>query len=504
MGIYVMPTRVSAAEVSSIETSNVLYDLRVLYGGENYLGFNPETLYPNENTDKELSFKFLCAKPVGSSLYLYLYTYREDNLDVINGVFNISLSKQQKADGTFSEVFTDYVGRFINSSGYQGRFMKFCIDNLVNLQEDTRIYINSCYIQYKLSNGDITKSSVMTVRDELFFSPTEGEDFVYNYFKDDYVRITDGEVSLLLTQATREGSLTNVPTSFNEDFYYFFTTDKDIEELVEVQYDYTLVTYKADMTFAECDTMILSSNGSCYAGLSDGKKNGNFTYQASADKIEITDSMGCYNNRIEMGSYLEEVERPYFLWWNQKVCYQVNNIQNARDLSNLNTTGNEAFIEYVNNIQGNRVKNNKEKYHWLFKVHSGTRESVKYWQDMKWWYIFLSAGGTCYDHHSTSVCHEVKQTVITWLHFRTDNQEFSLNALDIPKDTTGLEVQNVPFETLSDLTIRKFREAIDKLQGTDGKDILNSLAVLLGLAMGILVIYVIGKVLVLYRTVKPK
>ena len=131
MGIYVTPMRVSAAEVSSIETSNVLYDLRVLYGGENYLGFNPETLYPNENTDKELSFKFLCAKPVGSSLYLYLYTYREDNLDVLNGVFNISLSKQQKSDGTFGEVFTDYVGRFINSSGYQGRFMKFCIDNIV-------------------------------------------------------------------------------------------------------------------------------------------------------------------------------------------------------------------------------------------------------------------------------------------------------------------------------------------------------------------------------------
>ena len=79
-----------------------------------------------------------------------------------------------------------------------------------------------------------------------------------------------------------------------------------------------------------------------------------------------------------------------------------------------------------------------------------------------------------------------------------------IDALDIPKDTTGLEVQNVPFETLSDLTIRKFKEAIDKIQDTSGKDIMNSLAVLLGLAMAILVIYVIGKFLALYRTIKPK
>ena len=79
-----------------------------------------------------------------------------------------------------------------------------------------------------------------------------------------------------------------------------------------------------------------------------------------------------------------------------------------------------------------------------------------------------------------------------------------IDALDIPKDTTGLEVQNVPFETLSDLTIRKFKEVIDKIQDTSGKDIMNSLAVLLGLAMAILVIYVIGKFLALYRTIKPK
>ena len=38
--------------------------------------------------------------------------------------------------------------------------------------------------------------------------------------------------------------------------------------------------------------------------------------------------------------------------------------------------------------------------------------------------------------------------MITWLKFRTNNVTFELNALDVPKDTTTIYKDNVPFDTL--------------------------------------------------------
>ena len=58
---------------ANIETTNVDYDLRYLYGGEkNYLNYDIWDLVPNVNNSKDTSFKFLCVKPVGNNLYLYL------------------------------------------------------------------------------------------------------------------------------------------------------------------------------------------------------------------------------------------------------------------------------------------------------------------------------------------------------------------------------------------------------------------------------------------------
>ncbi|MFA6829418.1 MAG: hypothetical protein WCR67_01745 [Bacilli bacterium] len=54
---------------------------------------------------------------------------------------------------------------------------------------------------------------------------------------------------------------------------------------------------------------------------------------------------------------------------------------------------------------------------------------------------------------SKTKCHEIKQSLITWMKFRTNNQDFEMNVLDIPKDTSSIYVQNVPFDTLGDLLI---------------------------------------------------
>lgn len=488
-----------AEEVSSIETTNVAYDLRVLYGGDDYLNFNPQTLYPNENKDKIIDFKFLCAKPLGSSLYLYLYHYEVNNADIQSANFSISFSKVQNSTGNFEEDFSVYTARYINSSGYQSRFIKFCIDNVLNVNDDTRFYIRDCVIDYKV-NGRYFQTPLYTVGDEMHLSPTESEDFVYEYFKDDYVRITDGEVNLLLVQNTRDGVISDLPTSYNEDFYYFFNTDKKIEELIEIQYDYTLVDYEADMLWAEKSHSRATDDGVCYAGLLSGINNNNSIFQRDALDVRIIKSEPYYNNTIKMGYKTVAVERPFFLWANQKIVYTVNNIQNTKDLSNLEGDENKPFKDFIVEVQEKRESNGKEQYSWCFKVHSSLRESIDWWTKQPWYYIFAGSP-VPYDFYSTSSCHEVKQTMITWLHFRTNEQEFMLNALDVPKDTTGLYVENVPFETFSDLTFRYFRNIIDSLSNGNVTKVLSAF---FGVIVIIFILWLILKFVEITRKNTPK
>lgn len=432
---------------ANIEATNVDYDLRYLFGGEkNYLKYNIWDLKPTSLDSKDTSFKFICAKPVGTNLYLYVYHNDNRNGDILSATFNISKSKVQNKDtGEFEESFTRYNARFINSYGYKERFMKFAIDNIISTTEDVRCFIDDCFITYQ--DTSTTKnyySNVYDVNDEFAFNVGSGSDFMYQYFKDDYVKITDGEVAMLLTQIDDGFHMIDMTSdkSYAEDFYYFFSTDRKIDELLEIQYDYTLISY--EHFEPKATRMISTQTGtdcyfSTYLGL---HKDANVTNE----KIEYK-----ANNRISKGTSSAEYTRPYFLWWNKEYTYQLENIQDCLDTSNLTGNENKGFKEFIENTQNNRVSNNKSKYQWTFRVDSLIRDcEIVNTRFIDWWDYFL---GPWVD--TKSYCHEVKQTMITWLKFRTHNHEFEFNVLDVPKDTTSIHIQNVPYETLGDVIVNK-------------------------------------------------
>lgn len=455
--------RESVENEPNIETTNVDYDLRYYYGKKNYLNYNIWNLLPTSSDSKDINFKFLFAKPVGTNLYLYLYHNDNRNSDILNATFSISKSKTLNSEThLFQENFALYNARFINSYGYKQRFIKFAIDNVINTSEDVRVFIDTCYITYQ--DVKTTKkyySNTYSVADEFVFGVNDNGDFMYDYFKDNYVKVLDGEVSLLLTQSTRNGIFENLPNAWNEDFYYFFTTNYDITDLQEVQYDYQYVTYDATMKWDDMAwTALPEKGGVAYNGLLNGTGY-NGKYQNAPKSINEINTQNFVNQRMEKSSYIVEVERPKFLWFNQKVQYKMSNIIDCLNLSSLEND--EQFVNlksFIEKVQNSRSAQGKSKYQWAFKVRSDFREINKWWNETEWWsWLILGLSGQ--SAWSETHCHEVKQALITWLRFRTDNQEFEFNVLDIPKDTSSIYLDEVPFKTLGDLIIEKAIEGFD-------------------------------------------
>ena len=341
-------------EGANIETTNVDYDLRYLFGGKDgYLKFDINTLKPTSNDSKDTNFRFICAKPVNETLYLYLYHVDNRNSEILSANFRISKSKTQNVEtGTFDEVFTNYNARFVNSYGYKQRFMKFAIDGLINLEDDVRIYIDSGYITYRdKSNGKSYYSSNYSIQDEFAFKPGNNEDFMYQYFKNDYVKIIDGEIGLLLT-APLDGE-----TKYNEDFYYFFSTDHEISDLIEIQYDYDFVTYKVKTELLEGANHYRYDN--CYLGLLEDEE----SYKKyNPLEVEILSQELIPNVLAKKNTVTEQVERPLFLWWTHKVNYKFESIQDCLDTKNLIGKEYEAFKEFIEDKQSERVNKNESKY----------------------------------------------------------------------------------------------------------------------------------------------
>ena len=448
---------------ANIETTNVDYDLRYLYGGEkNYLNYDIWDLVPNVNNSKDTSFKFLCAKPVGNNLYLYLYHNDNKNSDILSSTFKISKSKTQNKDtGLFEESYSLYNARFINSYGYKGRFMKFAIDNIINTSEDIRCYIDSGYITYLDSKTNKKYfSNEYIIQDEFAFNVGSSSDFIYEYLKNDYVKITDKEVSLMLLNKDTLYNYDDYYYTNYENFYCFFNTDKNIDELIEIQYDYQFLEYEVESLAVRAKTAPDSmpttypKMHNVYKGLyNDFDKTKNLNRE-----IYNFEDRGIYNiqnQKVTNTTTSYEVERPYFLWWKQNVKVSFDNLINCNEVMNNTSSEYKPLKDFVTNVNTKRSKNNKEQFKWGFKVTSSVREVTKGSIVGGWW------NGV---PHMFSTCHEVKQTMITWLKFRTNNQLFEFNCLDIPTDTSSIYLVDVPYDTLTDVVVDKVINGWDWLK----------------------------------------
>lgn len=472
----------SSSDQASIETTNVDYDLRYLYGGEeNYLNFNIWDLVPKSDETRDTSFKFLCAKPVGKNLYLYVYHNDNSNRDIVSANFTISDSKvQNESTGNFGENFTNKYGRFINSYGYKQRFMKFAVDDIIDLTSDNRFLISKCNITFK----DNSTTSDYIINDEFAFNNST-DDFMYEYFKDNYIKITDGEVSMLLTNKSSvvHGGFGERPYyEAYEDFYYFFNTDKQMDDLIEVQYDYELQSYEVEYYTPGADTDTQGRSyykaQHIYTGVYndyDSSKNRDREIYGFTDNF----SQVFFNQRVDKSTIAVNVTRPYFLWWNKDVQVNFDNILNCTKVDELSVDDNLKTL--IKDVNRKRSILNEQPYSWAFHVTQSLREMTDTKLVGALWDMF---GGTL---HAFCDCHEVKQTLITWLKFRTNNIEFEFNALDFPKDTTSVYINSVPFKTLGDEIIDNLVSFWDWLL----RSFCNTGNDLIGLLITILVILII-------------
>lgn len=476
------------ADDANIETTNVDYDLRYLYGGEKgYLNYNIWDLLPTENNSKDTSYKFLCAKPVGTNLYLYVYDVDNRNGDILNATFRISKSKTQNVEtGLFEEQFVTYSARFINSYGYKQRFMKFAIDNIVNLENDVRMFIDSGSITYQdTSTSKRYFKNLPNIENEFAFNVGGENDFIGEYFQNDYVKIVDGEVSLLITNKNTTSSKNDNFYIGYEDFYYFFNTDRKIDDLIEVQYDYQLQSYTVEYFTPGVDHPGMGGSYYQFQHIYTGLFN-----DFDKSKNDDREIYGFVDNGIEMfanqsvkkSTKVVDLERSSFLWWKKQVKVNFDNIINCLNIEDLTSDEYKTLKKFVTDVNNSRVQNNKTPYSWAFNLKQTLRQVTK--TEIKDT-GFLGLGGKI---HAYCDCHEVKQSLITWLKFRTNNVEFEFNVLDVPKDTTSVYLAYVPYKTLGDIILEKTINAWDWFKSIFTGVVRNIVPILISVAVIMIIV----------------
>lgn len=475
---------------ANIETTNVDYDLCYIFGGEKgYLTFNIWDLLPTTSDSKDISYKFICAKPVEKNLYLYVYDNDNRNGDILNAKFKISKSKIQNKDtGLFEEQFSIYNARFINSYGYKQRFMKFAIDNIVNLNEDVRMYIESGSIRYRdTSTKKEYYKNLSNIENEFAFKVGGESDFIGEYWQNDYVKITEKDVKLMLINKDTIKTNDDRYYSAYENFYCFFNTDKEIDELIEVQYDYQLIDYDVTCYTTRDPNAPDSMPGTypkghwVYQGLyNDFDKSKNLNreiYGFTENSIDVKSNVRLTNEKVVV-----DVERPYFLWWKQNVKVNFDTIINCNEIINNNSNEYKPLKTFISNVNDEKYKKDGHKYKWCFNALSTTRETTNC--ELKGAFLGIFGGHL----ELTSRCHEVKQTIIVWLKFRTNNQEFTFNALDIPTDTSGVYLVEVPYETLGDVIVDKVISGWDWFKNAFSNVFSNIVPILIMVAVILLVV----------------
>lgn len=236
-------------DIYSIEDSNVITDLKILYGGDNYKSFDINSLLFDDE-DRSQDFKFFLMKPANTTLYMYML-FSSDTIPYISSSFSSFDISLTSSDGSMTSDSYSY--RVINTYGSTYKFAKLAIDDI--LDDNTKeIYIDN--FTYKDNIGEIEVepgryqqgyiTNHFKVEDRLVIDGDD--DFIYHYSKNDYVKIIDGQVNTLLIKNKADYNLFgNKDLTYVESSYYFFSTDRAIDELLAIEYDYQLLTYSVHM-----------------------------------------------------------------------------------------------------------------------------------------------------------------------------------------------------------------------------------------------------------------
>jgi len=483
----------TTTEVASIENTNVSYDLNLFSNNGNYdYSYDWQSdnkvqfdIYGNPSNSDYDDFKFLIIKPVLGDIYLYCYwTNPNDFLPIFKNSFvKISMSTEKDLNGSYREDISTYQAELVNSYGTKDVFLKYKISGAYEFDSNVplRIYVDSLYIEYIYQGKDLDSKNY-NCGNYIIFQTNEDGDLVFDYWRKDHVTIIDGKVAayLVADELVKVANNDNIGSSYNEYSYYLFNTDEDhpITDLISVSYNYELINYDVNYSF---DTYRFNNWGQdshsynyfCYDGLLSSDPNSidnPFSNRITNKNLKFSDISYSYKSSSiqTSGTSTVEVDRPLIdwlpLWATQSISYSFDNIQ---DLSKVDEISNEVeYSTYKDFMTSDSVLDvNGESYQWAFKVGPNTQRS---------WLNHGSYGYGVFDSETyhgllthewiNSNCNEVDQALITHLTFFNDNEYYSLDVLDSPKDTVSIDVQVVPYDDLMDKVFSSTKSFMDLIK----------------------------------------
>ena len=432
---------------ATMATSNVYYDLMSIYGEDVFDPVNPEFDGVERIYD---TFKFYAIKPYENDAYLYAYfAWPEGRADDYQWSVKYSTSTTTDEEGAIVESYHVAALEYINHYGYTNRYVKYRINDIFDVinEESFRLRIESIGTG-GIFEGPITPQTLITINyaytpytsrydieHEISFRYDETDDIVYNYFGTEYVTITEKAVGLHLigydeVHSSQLPALINGYKKYFEQTYCFFDTDKDIDQIIEVEYVYQMIEYEftyRQKIFALWDGAS-TLNEQAYALAYDGTylnfdPQKYYTYN-DAFRNGVYTLVNESSHRAVLASEKQTIERmtPFFFGWLQYGwTYEFNTIV---DLSQTDGIADETFKTFLDD---GKQKEDGTSYQWAFEIANSDRtlEVVN-----RGWSWFTD------NWDEITTCHEVKQAMILRLKYESDDQVFDLNAWDEPTDTS--------------------------------------------------------------------
>jgi hypothetical protein len=523
----------TTSEAATIETTNVAYDLNLFTNNgvydyafdwtvDNKVQFDSYGQASNSEYD---NFKFLVIKPVLGDVYVYFYWDATTPYIPTLGTCDIdlSMSTEKADDGSYIEDINTYTATLVNTYGSHDVWMKYKISDVYEVVEDTsyRIYIDSLQFDY-VYHGCVGQSEKYVVGNSIIFQTNEDEDLVYDYWRKDYVSIDSGKVAayLVAKDLVAKSGNTSVGSSYNEYSYYFFNTDEDhsITDLVSVTYNYYLLTYDVGFTFDSVnlyrsDLDSTANSDICYSFCYDGlfDESAENIFQPFNDSLVANKEVSFdvvsdefYSNQITYSDTTTvEVDRPLIDWWpwwgEQKVSYTFDSIQDLSDIASISDE--DEYSAYKSFINNNYLDDEGNAFDFAFKIDTGDiyRSYLNYCIN-EYYNVFQYNYWAGYDSNITinSECHEIEQTLITHLTYYNDNEFYSLDVLDTPKDTVSIEVAVVPYPDLIDKLFSSVSSWYDLFLAALA-NFQTAIAIVLAVLISIIVIWIVAKIVSFFK-----
>lgn len=418
----------------SIETSTVAQDLEAFYY-DSYGEKTLQNLVPKRSAGEPYSdFKFLNFYPHEGDMYFYFYAATDQGKPMDQIWLEYSDGSTYTAEGEAIESWhvkgdTNTSAKIKSTYGLSKCFYKCVIEGFYNYEVGTnhRVRLASIVGDY----SELDTLAFVRRSDDVEFLWTDQKadtDFVYRFFKDDYIIIDDASYYQQWIATEYNDSNRNYVTEFEELNWLFFSWSGSaaddlgltLGELKKVVLDYEYLQY--DATRTSDGNMAAIYMGTRYHPEPDQSAMAaynprNYSYSnevVTVNQTTITPSTTTIDKVTDSPEWWQ-------FWLNQHVVnYTYNSIQ-ALDSNSLNALEDEEYKSFM--------ANNRGSFDYAILMKSDTREITS---DTK---PAFSLTGT---HTVTSRCHEIQSGLISSLVFNTEFGDCKLNAIMDPVEISGI------------------------------------------------------------------